>query len=99
MDFGKLTKQAKKFVDERGGTEALGAEAKNLQGILKSKGSLSDKAKQAAAAAKDFGKTPAPDAPAPAAEATPTTPAGAEPKPAEAKPAEAKPTTPPAFDE
>jgi hypothetical protein len=94
MKFGKLTKQAKKFVDERGGTEALSAEAKNLQSILKGKGSLSDKAKQAAASAKDFSmSTPQDKRTATGEPAAASERAAPAPKPADAAAA------PPAFDD
>lgn len=72
MDFGKLTQQAKKFVDDRGGTKALGDQAKNLGEIAKGKGSLSDKAKQAAASAKEFSKVPRQDAPGATTQPAPT---------------------------
>lgn len=55
MDFKKLSKQAKKIVDQRGGTEALKQDAQELQNIAKSKGSMSDKAKKAADALKEPG--------------------------------------------
>lgn len=55
MDFKKLTKQAKKIVDQRGGTESLKQDAQELQNIAKSKGSMSDKAKKAADALKEPG--------------------------------------------
>lgn len=55
MDFKKLTNQAKKIVDQRGGTESLKQDAQELQNIAKSKGSMSDKAKKAADALKEPG--------------------------------------------
>ncbi len=55
MDFKKLTDQAKKVVDKRGGTESVKEDAQELKGIFSSKGSLSDKAKEAAKAIKDPG--------------------------------------------
>lgn len=48
-----LADQAKKVVDQRGGTDALKRDAENLKGIAKGKGSLSDKAKAAADALKE----------------------------------------------
>ncbi|MDO9353690.1 MAG: hypothetical protein Q7T55_08340 [Solirubrobacteraceae bacterium] len=56
MDIKKLTKQANKIIAKRGGTESLKGDAQELAGILKSKGSASDKAKKAAAALKTPGK-------------------------------------------
>ncbi|MGK2936354.1 MAG: hypothetical protein ACSLFR_00905 [Solirubrobacteraceae bacterium] len=55
MNFKKLTQQAKKIVDQRGGTESLKQDARELQTIAKSKGSVSDKAKKAADALKEPG--------------------------------------------
>ncbi|MBJ7331054.1 MAG: hypothetical protein JHC95_14245 [Solirubrobacteraceae bacterium] len=55
MDFKKLSKQAKKVIDQRGGSEALKQDAKELGDIAKSKGSISDKAKKAAEAMKEPG--------------------------------------------
>lgn len=76
MDFKKLTGQAKALIDKRGGTDALKADAQQLADIAKGKGSVADKAKQAAAALKepgtgkpapDTGPTPDPGASAPVA--------------------------------
>lgn len=64
MDFKKLTDQAKSAIDKRGGTESLKEDLGELKDIAKSKGSLTDKAKEAAAAIKDPGD--AGDSPAPA---------------------------------
>jgi hypothetical protein len=55
VDFKKLGQQAKSVVDKRGGTDALKADASQLADIAKGKGSISDKAKAAAAALKDPG--------------------------------------------
>ena len=55
MDFKKLADQAKSAVDKRGGTESLKEDLGELKDIAKSKGSLADKAKEAAAAIKDPG--------------------------------------------
>ena len=60
VDFKKLSTQAKDLVEKRGGTDALKKDASELAEIAKGKGSLSDKAKAAAAALKDSGaKDPA----------------------------------------
>lgn len=64
MDFKKLANQAKAELDkasvkaktefeQRGGADGLKAGAKNVADATKSKGSVTDKAKAAAAAAKD----------------------------------------------
>lgn len=55
MDFKKLIDKAKKTVDDRGGVESLKADAEELKKIASGKGSLTDKAKEAAAAIKDPG--------------------------------------------
>ena len=55
MDFKKLADKAKKVVDDRGGVDSLKQDAEELKGIAKGKGSLGDKAKDAAAAVKDPG--------------------------------------------
>lgn len=55
MDFKKLFDKAKKTVDDRGGVESLKADAEELKQVATSKGSLTDKAKGAAAAIKDPG--------------------------------------------
>ena len=55
MDLKGLINKGKKIVDDRGGVESLKADAQEVAGIAKGKGSLSDKAKQAAAALKDPG--------------------------------------------
>ena len=69
MDFKKLTDRAKDLVEKRGGPESVKQDAEELKGIAGGQGSLTDKAKAAAAAIKDPGA--ADDAsPAPAAEAT-----------------------------
>ena len=60
VDFKKLSTQAKDLVEKRGGTDALKKDAAELREIAKGKGSLSDKAKAAAAALKESGaKEPA----------------------------------------
>jgi hypothetical protein len=55
MDLKGLINKGKKIVDDRGGVESLKADAQEVAGIAKGKGSLSDKAKQAAAALKNPG--------------------------------------------
>ena len=55
MDLKSLFDKGKKMVDERGGVESLKEDAQELQGIAKGKGSLTDKAKEAAAAVKEPG--------------------------------------------
>ncbi len=79
VDFKKLSAQAKDLVEKRGGTDALKKDASELAEIAKGKGSLSDKAKAAAAALKDSG---AKDPAEPAADAAPAADAGPKPDPA-----------------
>ena len=55
MDFKKLANKAKETIDKRGGMDSLKADAEELKKVAKGKGSLSDKAKAAAAAIKDPG--------------------------------------------
>lgn len=55
MDLKRLFNKGKKIVDERGGVESLKEDAQELQGIAKGGGSLTGKAKDAAAAIKDPG--------------------------------------------
>ena len=55
MDLKGLFNKGKKMVDERGGVESLKADAQEVAKIAKGKGSMSDKAKEAAAAIKDPG--------------------------------------------
>jgi hypothetical protein len=55
MDFKKLADKAKKVVDDRGGVDSLKEDAEELKGIAKGRGSLTDKAKDAASAIKDPG--------------------------------------------
>ena len=73
VDFKKLGDRAKQMVEKRGGTDSLKEDAAELKDIATGKGSLSDKAKAAAAALKDPGSK--------GEEAT-------EPKPTPAEPAE-----------
>ncbi len=63
MDLSKLTDEAKKLIDERGGMDALKDDAMELKDIATGEGSLTDKAKAAVDAVKDPGK-PGEDTPA-----------------------------------
>jgi hypothetical protein len=71
MDFKRLSQQAKRLIDKRGGSKSLKEDADELRDIARGQGSLSDKAKAAADAIKEPGaKEPdakQPDAPPPAA--------------------------------
>jgi hypothetical protein len=55
VNFKRLTDQAKKVVDKRGGMDSLKEDAGELRDIAKGKGSLKDKAKAAGKAVKDPG--------------------------------------------
>ena len=55
VNLRRLTDQAKKIVNKRGGTGALKEDADELKDIAASKGSLKDKAKAAGEAIKDPG--------------------------------------------
>jgi hypothetical protein len=55
MNLKSLFDKGKKIVDERGGVESLKEDAEELKGIATSKGSMTDKAKEAATAIKDPG--------------------------------------------
>ncbi len=55
MKFKSLIDKAKKTVDERGGVQSLKEDADELKKVATGKGSLSDKAKGAAAAIKEPG--------------------------------------------
>jgi hypothetical protein len=55
MDFKKLADKAKETIDKRGGMDSLKADAEELKKVAKGDGSLTDKAKAAAAALKDPG--------------------------------------------
>lgn len=55
MDLKRLFNKGKKMVDERGGVDSLKEDAQEVANIAKGKGSLSDKAKEAAAALKEPG--------------------------------------------
>jgi hypothetical protein len=56
MDLKRMFDKGKKIVDERGGVDSLKADAQEVAKIAKGKGSLSDKAKEAAAALKKPGE-------------------------------------------
>jgi hypothetical protein len=60
MDFKKLADKAKDTIDKRGGVDSLRADAEELKKVANSNGSLTDKAKAAAAAIKDPGPRGAP---------------------------------------
>ena len=60
MDLSKLTDQAKKLIDDRGGMDALKEDAMELKDIATGEGSLTDKAKAAVDAVKDPGAGRAP---------------------------------------
>jgi hypothetical protein len=64
MDLSKLTEQAKKVFEERGGMDALKEDATELKDIAGGEGSVADKAKAAAEAVRDPGR-PGEDTPAP----------------------------------
>jgi hypothetical protein len=78
VDFKKLSTQAKDLVEKRGGTDGLKKDAAELAEIAKGKGSISEKAKAAAAALKESG---ARDPAAPAADAAPAPEAAPKPDP------------------
>jgi hypothetical protein len=55
VNLRRLTDQAKKIVERRGGTGALKEDAEEVKDIAKGEGSLKDKAKAAADAVKEPG--------------------------------------------
>jgi hypothetical protein len=55
MNLGKLGGQVRKLIAKRGGMEALKEDALEVKDIATGSGSISDKAKKAAAALKDPG--------------------------------------------
>lgn len=55
MNLKSLFNKGKKMVDDRGGVDSLKEDAEELAGIAKGKGSLTDKAKEAAEAVKEPG--------------------------------------------
>jgi hypothetical protein len=58
VNLKKLAAKAKQTIDDRGGVESLKADAEELKKVAKGKGSLKDKAKQAAKAIKEPGAKP-----------------------------------------
>ena len=71
MNLGKLAGEAKKMLDNRGGIKSVEEYAMELKNIAREKGSMADKAKEAAEALKDPG---APGDPAGPSAQTPPTP-------------------------
>jgi len=55
VNLRRLTDQAKKIVNKRGGSDTLKEDAEELKDIAKGEGSLKDKAKAAGEAVKDPG--------------------------------------------
>ncbi len=55
MNFRSLSKMAKRVVDQRGGTEAVKADAERLKDIARGQGTLSEKSKRAAEALREPG--------------------------------------------
>jgi hypothetical protein len=55
MDLKRLSQQAKRLIDRRGGSKSLKEDADELRDIARGEGSLSDKAKAAADAIKEPG--------------------------------------------
>jgi hypothetical protein len=74
VDFSKLAGKAKQIYTKRGGAQAAKGDATEVAGILKSEGSVGDKAKRAAEALKEPGAAHDPGA------------AGDTPVPTESKP-------------
>jgi hypothetical protein len=60
VNLRRITDQAKKLVEKRGGTDALKEDAEELKDVAKGEGSLKDKAKAAGEAIKEPG-APGPD--------------------------------------
>jgi hypothetical protein len=86
MNLSILARTAKRLVDQRGGVDALKADAEELKHIAKGEGSLGTKAGAAVKAIKDAGaKDPEPaagetaQAEPPAAAPAPSQPAAAQP--------------------
>jgi hypothetical protein len=57
VNLRRLTDQAKKIVDKRGGTDAAKEDAEELADIAKGKGTMKDKAKAAGEAIKEPGRS------------------------------------------
>ena len=55
VNFQRLSRQAKKVVDKRGGTASLKEDLAELKGVAKGKGSIKEKAKAAGEALKEPG--------------------------------------------
>jgi hypothetical protein len=55
VNLRRITDQAKKLVEKRGGTDSVKEDAEELKDIAKGEGSLKDKAKRAGEAIKDPG--------------------------------------------
>jgi hypothetical protein len=55
VNLRRITDQAKKLVEKRGGTDTLKEDAEELKDIAKGEGSLKDKAKAAGEAIKEPG--------------------------------------------
>ena len=60
MNLKRLSEQAKRLIDKRGGSDSLKEDATELRDIARGKGSMSDKAKAAADAVKEPGARPQP---------------------------------------
>ena len=57
VNLRRLTDQAKKIIDKRGGTDAAKEDAEELADIAKGKGTMKDKAKAAGEAIKKPGRS------------------------------------------
>lgn len=55
MKFSRIARQAKRLIDQRGGTDALKEDARELQNIAKGPGTMQEKAKRAKDALKEPG--------------------------------------------
>jgi hypothetical protein len=66
VNFNRIFRRAKKVVDDRGGTDALVEDAKELASVARRKGGVTDKAKAASEAVSDPGAPGAQDDPSPA---------------------------------
>jgi len=69
MDLKRFFNKGKRIVDQRGGVDSVKEDAAELKDIAKGKGSLTDKAKGAAAAIKDPGAPGGDEKPAPGGKA------------------------------
>ena len=58
MNLKRLSEQAQRLINKRGGTDSLKEDAAELRDIARGKGSMSDKAKAAADAVKEPGARP-----------------------------------------